>query len=328
MSAGPGPTAVPAPCARCGTPLEVGDLRCAICSLPAPASEAGPAQALAEVLRCEGCGAALEYDVEVRAPRCAFCGSVAHLERSEDPLERAEAFLPFRVDAFRAQAALKDWLSRRGFFAPSRLAEAQVASLTPLWFVGWTFDAEALVSWTADSDHGARRSRWAPHAGQSPLTLRSVLVSASRGLSAEETAKLAPRYDLSTARAAPHAMPGAVIERFDVQRSAARATVAEAVRASAMGHAKHWVPGRRLRHLKTAVLLRRLVTRRLAFPTYVLAYRFQDRLYRALVHGQDASLVFGTWPFSWTRLALVVLAVLFVLLFVLVGVFGLLALAS
>ena len=51
-----------------------------------------------------------------------------HLERSEDPIEEAQAFLPFRVDPSTAHAALKAWLGTRGFFSPSDLKSA--ATLT------------------------------------------------------------------------------------------------------------------------------------------------------------------------------------------------------
>src|SRR5690606_38639004 len=85
-------------CRRCETPLDPGDLRCAICSLPVPARDDARASVAAEVLRCDACGAAVSYDVDVQAPRCAFCGSVMRLERPPDPLEEAELYLPFRVD--------------------------------------------------------------------------------------------------------------------------------------------------------------------------------------------------------------------------------------
>jgi hypothetical protein len=302
------------PCRRCQSPLEAGDLRCAICSLPTEREATQRTATVAEVLRCDECGAAITYDVRVQAPRCAFCGSVMHLERSEDPIEEAQAYLPFRVDPATAQQALRTWLGSRGFFRPSDLATAsQVAALRPLWWVGWVFDCESLVSWTADSDHGRRRSAWAPHSGQALLTLSNVLVSASRGLSAAEAARLASAFDLRTAQAAPHAFEGAVIERFDVQRSAARGIVAAAVQSSAAAHAQRWIPGTTYRNLRVSVLLRRLTTRRVALPSYVLAYRYREKLYRVVLHGQDPRLILGDSPISLAKVALVALGVLGVL---------------
>lgn len=305
-------------CARCQTPLEAGDLRCAICSLPTPVEHGARSAVEAEVLRCDECGAAVSYDVHAQAPRCAFCGSVMHLERSEDPMEEAQGYLPFQVDPATAQQALRAWLSSRGFFRPSDLATASaVHALRPLFWVAWVFDCESLVSWTADSDHGARSSSWAPHAGQSTLSLSSVLVSASRGLSQAETAALTPRFDLRTMQPTPQRMEGAVVERFDVQRSTARAILAAAIQGTAASHAQRWIPGRTYRNLRVAVLLRRLTTRRLALPSYVLAYRYREKLYRVVVHGQDPRCIVGDSPVSIAKILLVVGGVIAALVLIL-----------
>lgn len=315
-------------CARCSSPLESGDLRCAICNLPTPFDPQTVRQVMAEVLRCRGCGAAIEYDVSVQAPRCAFCGSVTELERSVDPIEKAELYLPFRVDPATARSALRAWLGSRGFFRPSDLAaHSTLQSLVPIWWVAWTFDTEALVSWTADSDAGQLRADWAPHAGQSPLALQAVLVSASRGLSHQETDALAPYFDRSSAQPTLPAMPGALTERFDVQRSAARRIVAGAVESEAVTHAIGWIPGGRYRNLRVAVLLKSLVTRRMAFPSYVLAYRYGGRLFRVVVHGQDTRCIIGDSPISWWKVLGVILAVLGALV-LLVGLMALFAALS
>jgi hypothetical protein len=301
-------------CRRCQTPLETGDLRCAICCLPTPPLRREGATARAEVLRCDECGAAISYDVRVQAPHCGFCGSLMQLERSLDPLEEAEAYLPFRVDPQAAQKLLRSWLSTRGFFRPSDLASsATLASLRPIGWVGWIFDCEALVSWTADSDDGRNRAAWAPHAGQSPLALRSVLVSASRGLRDVETHALAPGFDLGTALPSAHAMDGATVERFDVQRSAARQVLANAIQSTAAMHVRPWIPGSAIRNLRVSVLLRRLTTRRVALPSYVLAYRYRGTLHRVVIHGQDPRVILGDSPVSLWKI-LVVIAVLSVAL--------------
>ena len=182
-------------CERCGGQLEEGDLRCPLCGLALPVA-VGPGPALArtqaQVVRCGACGASVEYSVESQAPRCAFCASGMRVEMTEDPLEQAEAFLPFRVDVEAARAALHHFLSHQGFFRPGDLAAtAAIESLQPLWWPAWAFSAEARVTWTADSDAGSGRSAWAPHSGQQDMTFQDLLVSASRGLTHAECERLA-----------------------------------------------------------------------------------------------------------------------------------------
>lgn len=299
-------------CTRCASPLERGDFRCAICGLPTPVAAKDTElerETIAKVMRCHGCGAAVAYDAKVAAPKCAFCGAITELETPEDPLETAEAYLCFRVDPEQAKAALRTWLGGLGWFRPPDLRDgAVVDALVPLWWAGWTFDAGVQVTWAADSNAGAGRSAWAPHAGSFALELDNILVSASRGLSNAECEALTPGYNLRDTAPAPDGPPRATVEQFDVQRSAARQTIAQALTSTAARYAAHKVPGSSIRKLQVAVVPERMTTRRLGFPAYVLAYRYGDAVYRAIVHGQDPKFVVGKAPWSWTRIVLIVAA--------------------
>lgn len=301
-----------APCRRCESPLASSDLRCAICGLPSVEPDEPSDGEVAQVLRCNGCGAAVAWRAEVQAPRCDFCGAVMEVETPEDPIEQAEAFVRFRVTADQARAALSEWLGSRGFFRPSDLrVEAKIRELRPLWWAGWTFDADVLLSWAADSNAGARRSGWAPHAGQARVEMRCVVVPASRGLEVDECEALVPFYDVSDATPRPE--PGwedATVEQFVLQRSSARQLLVQALRGVAADHAVDRIPGSKHRNLKVEVLPTRLDTRHLAFPAYVLAYRYRDRVYRAIVHGQNPEVVIGTAPWAVGRIVGVVLGVL------------------
>jgi len=306
-------------CGRCQGALDPEDLRCALCGLAVPeveGSTGAPDVARAEIVRCVNCGAAMAYDARVQAPACAFCGSVTRSERVDDPMEQASHALAFTVGPERAREVLRAWLSGRGIFAPADLAtNATVDHLRPLWWPAWIFSALADVWWTADSDHGAHRSAWAPQNGRAAMRFEHLLVSASRGLSYEECARLAPGYDLQRAAPAEGLLsptpPGGVVERFDVQRSAARRRILDALTAMAGAEVgSRYVPGSRVRNVRVSLLLQSLSTRRFALPAYVLAYRYEGRLYRAVVHGQNERVVLGESPTSVWRVLGVVAAVL------------------
>ena len=232
-------------CRRCNSPLEVEDLRCAVCALPTPVVSAAdrPTESVAQILRCNGCGAGVQYSAEARAPRCDFCGAVMELETPEDPVEQAERYVDFTVTDAQAQAALKQWLGRKSFWRPADLQEsAAVDGLKPLWWAGWMFDAAATVHWAADSNHGARRSAWAPHAGQFTMEALNVVVPASVGLSSAECRALVSRYDLRRSSDAPQGHPGATVEQFTLQRSAARKLISEALEGVARTRAAPHIP--------------------------------------------------------------------------------------
>lgn len=302
-------TETSATCVRCKAELEPEDLRCPLCALACTHdAQAAPVRARAEVLRCDGCGAAISYSAERRAPSCVFCGATMRVEVPVDPIEQAQLVLPFRVDEAKARAALSAWLGARGFFAPGDLSRAStVDTMKPICWAGWITDTDALVSYTGDSDAGHGRASWAPHAGQAPMRFESLLVSASRGLTQKECLALAGGYDLGSARPASEADLATPIERFEVQRSVARERVVDAIHRTAAGRVQHQghIPGSRFRNVKVAVLLKRLVTRRVAFPAWVLAYRYRGKLHRAVVHGQTAAVI-GSSPVSWARIAAVV----------------------
>jgi len=164
-------------CTRCRTALEEGDLRCAICALPVPlATEVTERPARVHILRCNSCNAAVAFDPEKRAPHCGFCGSTMTIEQPVDPIEAAAVRIPFAVTREGAEASLRGWLGKRGYFAPAALREeAVLESLTPLCWAGWLVSAQATVAWTADSDEGAKTSAWAPHSGQLPMRFEAVL---------------------------------------------------------------------------------------------------------------------------------------------------------
>lgn len=296
-------------CTRCESPLEVEDLRCAVCALPTPVLTGAerPDEAVAQILRCHGCGAGVRYSAEAQAPRCDFCGSLMEVEVPEDPVEQAEAYVDFTVTDAEAKAALKRWLGSLGFFRPSDLqAQAAVGGLKPLWWVGWMFDAEAAVCWAADSDAGAGRSAWAPHSGRFSMEVDNVVVPASVGLTAKECGALAPRYDLGRTSVEPRGHANATVEQFTVQRSAARKIISESLEDVARARATGHIPGSSVRNLRVSVLPSKLTTRHMAFPAFVLAYRYKDKLYRAVVHGHDADCVLAEAPLSWAKIAVVV----------------------
>jgi hypothetical protein len=302
-------------CDRCQAQIERGDIRCAVCAQSVPLHEQRIAEPAAlKVLRCTGCGAATSWSAEKAALNCGFCDAVTKPEEIEDPVEQTERYVPFEVDAAAAKAAMTAWQKSLGFFRPGDLvARSTVHELKPIFWPAWIFDARADVTWAADSNAGAGRSAWAPHAGRLTLSFDQVIVGASRGLAADEMRRL-DQFSLARAGAEQPQMAGAVFESFDVQRSAAREQVTDACSAIAAGVVeKGHIPGNRFRKLKVSLVLTGLTTHRVALPSWVMAYRYKSKLYRVVVHGQRRDVVLGDAPLSIWRILAVVLGAVAVL---------------
>lgn len=287
-------------CGRCKAQVEHGDLRCAVCAWVVPHASGEIAEEAMKVFRCKGCGAAMAWSAEKKAVACAFCGEATALEQVEDPVEQTERWVPFAVDQNHARAALKSWLNNLGWFRPSDLATAStVDEIKAIWWPAWIFDARARVTWTADSNAGAGRSAWAPHAGETEIAFERILVGASRGLEDKEMTALANAYDLSPSTSSPQRDDSILEETFDVQRSAAREKVARACEAIAAERVKNGhIPGSTFRNIHVSLVLSELLTRRVALPAWILAYRYGGKLYRVVVHGQDGKTVTGSAPRS------------------------------
>jgi hypothetical protein len=262
-----------------------------------------------QTLRCRSCGAALEYRAHLQAPQCAFCGGVLSLEEKTDPVEHAEQHLPFAFDHQAATGIYRQWLQTLGWFRPSNLASAsRLESLHALWWVGWVASADTFITWTADSDAGAQRAKWAPHAGELRTAFNGLVIPATRGLTNTECARLIPSYPLgNTLRNGEPQDPEAVVEQFELPRSAARATVLETIRRQAQSEVQAGrIPGRRFRNLHVAIHLRGLISRRVALPAYVIAYRYRGRLFRTVISGQDPACIIGNAPRSLAKILLVI----------------------
>jgi hypothetical protein len=305
------------PCLRCQSVIEADDLRCPVCYLAINrVSSASTAVIRVQTLRCRSCGAALEYRASLQAPQCAFCGGVLALEEKADPVEQTERHLPFAFGRQAATDTYRRWLQQLGWFRPSNLASAsRLESLHALWWVGWVVNADALITWTADSDAGAQRAKWAPHSGEIRTAFNGLVIPASRGLTVAECTGLIPSYSLGNTRGDTQPDdPEAVLERFELPRSAARSTVLERIRRQAESEVQaRQIPGHRFRNLHIATQLRGLASRRVAFPAYVIAYRYRGRLYRTVISGQDAGCIIGNAPHSVAKVILVIVLALMTL---------------
>jgi hypothetical protein len=315
-------------CRRCKSELETGDLRCPVCAQPTPRTDAAAAKHVSiDILRCRGCGAAVSYDATLKAPVCAFCAAVLDHVQSEDPPEQTELYLPFTVSGAASKDAVKAWKATLGWFRPADLStESRVESIQPLFWVGWLCNAEALVSWAADSNAGSGKSSWAPHSGQSTMRFQDTVVSASRGITNKEARFLASTYDFAKRLAtqpgeSPEIGARPVFEQFEVQRSMARQEVLSQLTEVAREQVQQGdIPGSSFRNVHVVLKLRSLHTRRLALPAYVLSYRYRNKAYRAVVSGHSADDVIGEAPYSWAKIGAVAAGGILLIL-LLIGLF-------
>ncbi len=308
-------------CGTCGAVLDEEDLFCPNCGAESPTCE-GEAAAAAHLTThnfiCRGCGASMSYDASAGTLRCPFCGST-QLEKQADAKEIApQAVVPFVITQEQAIAAMRQWLGN-GFWRPGDLSQqAAIVKMTPVYVPYWVFQAQTHTFWTADTNRtppGALAS-WYPVTGSHEGTYNALLVGASGALEPAETAALCP-FDLSTAeRPDKIDLTNSIYERFTVPRKYARPLAGQGFEQLEAQACQQYVPGSS-RNLKVNVRITDLTSQPMLVPVWIMAYRYQNRVFRFLANGQTGR-VTGQAPISWRKIAVAILLAMLALLILLV----------
>ncbi len=314
-------------CTVCGALQDEEDLFCANCGTELPpradARQPLPTHTLTHNFLCQGCGASMSYDASAQTLRCPFCGSEQLQHQQDAQLLSADRVVPFAVDRPAAEDLLRRWLGS-GFWRPGDLASAAVLTkVTPVFVPYWVFEARTFTYWTADSSvtPSGARGDWTPVFGEHRGNYAGLLIGASGALTPAETEALCP-FDL--AQAQPYAevdTENVIVEQFRVQRKYARPLAHQDLERLEQAACRPLVPGQ-CRNLKVNVRLEGLSSSTVLLPVWIMAYRYQEQVYRFLVNGQTGRAT-GRAPVSWKKIAAAIAAVVllaFVLFFIVMGV--------
>ena len=292
---------------------------------------------------CQTCGATVTFTPPMVAGECDFCGSpMVAQPRSADPVVAPEGVLPFRVTQDAATGFVGRWIGSR-WFAPNALKKlAAHDSLGGVYIPFWTYDAYAASRYTGErGEHyytteqyterdaqgntvertrQVRHTRWHPASGQVERWFDDILVPATKSLPPNRLTALEP-WDLGELTGYdPAYLSGYKAQRYQVNLAEGFELAKQATRPAIDADVRRDIGGdeQRVSHINTnysAVTFKHLL-----LPVYVGAYRFQEKVYQVVVNGRTGE-VQGERPYSVWKIALFVLAVLFVIL-ILALVFG------
>jgi hypothetical protein len=171
---------------------------------------------------------------------------------------------------------------------------------------------------------GARAS-WYPLSGTIEESFDEVLVGASGTLTPVEIRDLCP-FNLGQG-VTPEEMDlnNVVVEEFRTTRRDARMLAQAMLEQRASTIVQSNIPGN-VRNLHVNLRAQNLRSIPMLLPVWIMVYHYKEKPYRVLVNGQTGE-VSGIAPFSGTKLALVIAAVVAVII-VLVGLIALGSLLS
>ena len=315
-------------CAVCLALLDEEDMFCGNCGREAPQrkerTDSVHTQTSTHNFECRGCGASMSYDASAQTLRCPFCGSTKLEEQRDVKVLAPDWIVPFEVSHEQAVGTMRKFLGN-GFWRPSDLAEkAVIENMTGVYVPYWVFSARTRTYWCADTNQTPRsaRSDWYPISGDHQGAYSGVLIGASSTLAPGETTVLRP-FDLSRAKQLSEVdTENVTVEQFRVQRKYARPLAREAFEEMERAACNQYVPGRS-RNVHVNVRLEGLSSSRVLLPIWIMAYRYQDRVYRFLVNGQTGRST-GQAPVSYAKLGKILgigLAIV-IAVFVTMGVCG------
>lgn len=349
--AAPPPDAAPSqyPCPNCGAILsyQPGEhvLTCAFCGtvseLPqadaqaqaeavreqdfAAALREGAAHAAMEVtqtVRCDACGAQVDFDPNQHAAVCPFCATPLVADPSPDRHIRPQALLPFAIPEREAQARIRRWLSGL-WFAPNGLKRfaRTGASLGGVYTPYWTFDARTETAYSGQrgdtyfvtvrgpdgKPRQQARIRWRPVSGRVRRGFDDVLVLGATSLPKDDADALAP-WDLQALQ--PYArdyLAGFRAETYSVPLQDGYAEARRRMDDQIRSDVRAAIGGDQQRIGRLDTRISDVTFKHVLLPVWIGAYKYGGRSWRVLINGRTGA-VRGARPYSWIKIAGAVLA--------------------
>jgi hypothetical protein len=265
----------------------------------------------------------MSYDASAGSLRCPFCGSTQLEQKADAKILAPTGVVPFAIGEPQAELAMRQWLGQ-GFWRPGDLARtASVVGMKSVFVPYWVFAAETHTYWTADSSQtppGARGD-WYPLSGEHRGNYAGLLVGASGALAPSETRAICP-FDLAAAVPPSQVdLDNVTAEQFSVNRKYARPLARQGLEELERAACSQYVPGS-VRNMKVNTRIENLNSQPMLLPVWIMAYRYQERVYRFLVNGQTGKAT-GKAPISMYKvLAAVGIALAVVLLVLLLAGVG------
>ncbi|HYE19325.1 MAG TPA: hypothetical protein VEA69_12825 [Tepidisphaeraceae bacterium] len=292
-------------------------------------SEVAPTVDVVSV-HCDACGAESSFNDNVVASKCPFCGHAIVATSRSQKLIKPGAVLPFAVTREQAIAAFRAWVMSR-WFAPSDLKRlAERSKIDGAYVPAWTYDAQTFSYYTGergddywDTEHyterdsdgntvsrtrQVRKTRWWPVSGQVDVPFDDVLVLATHTLPRKLAVALEP-WDL------PNCVPyrdeylsGFVTESyqtdlgqgFDEARGIMDGGIRQVI--------NRQIGGDHQRIHSVDTRYDGITFKHVLLPLWISAYLYRERSFRFLVNARTGE-VQGERPYSWAKIALLVIAI-------------------
>ncbi len=279
---------------------------------------------------CGSCGATVVFVPPETATACDFCGGkIVAQPQAADPLVAPEGVLPFSFTNQQAVSSLKNWTASR-WFAPSKLKTlAEHDRADSVYLPYWTFDSYTSTDYTGQRgedyqetetyyENGERKersvtkTRWYSAAGNVQRQFDDIAVPATKSVLPKylerlnwnfgELVSYEPAY-LSGHKAQTYQV--SLEEGFERFKQIAENVIRQDVRQDIGGDQQQ------ISSMDTNYS--DVTFKHLLVPVYASAYKFNSKVYQVVINGRTGE-VQGERPYSWVKIAALILLILFVIL--------------
>jgi DNA-directed RNA polymerase subunit RPC12/RpoP len=287
-------------------------------------------------VRCGGCGAVIVLEDRVATDKCPYCGT--HLENKPEAVKDLippESLLPFTVTDRDARDRFNTWITGL-WFAPTELKQlANLGQFGSVYAPFWTYDAMTYTSYTGQrgddyweeesytdaqgkrQTRQVRKTRWHSVSGEVRHFFDDVLVRASETLPAPLMDRLPPWHLKELEPFREEFLSGHLAERYAVSLAegfrVARGVMEDEITGLIcrdIGGDHQRIDQRRTNYLGVTF-------KHTLLPIWVANYRYRDKLFHILVNGRTGK-VAGERPWSWWKIARLVVLIIFAILLTLI----------
>lgn len=253
---------------------------------------------------------------------------------------RPKEFFLFRITQKQADAGLLQWLKSR-WFAPGALKQfAQPDAITGVYLPFWTYDTHTTSYYTGERGEyyfttetyterdaqgrqvtrtrQVRQTRWRPASGAIPRWFDDVLVPAATSLPQNRLDGLEP-WDLMELKSYdPAFLSGFKAQRYQVDLTQGFERVKQTAAGVIKGDVRKNIGGDEQRIHEITTQYSAITFKHLLLPVYAGAYSFNQKVFQIIVNGRTGEIQ-GDRPYSFGKIALLVLSILFIILILVIS---------
>lgn len=283
-------------------------------------------EATTQEIRCEACGGTAVFTGTLTSSECPYCATPIQRENIHDSPQRVpvDGVLPFRIDRDIAQANLKRWVQSR-WFAPNIFRKRGIKGVfNGVYLPFWTYDSLTFNRYAGErGDHyyvevkdgdqtrRERRTRWSHASGSFKRFFDDVMVLGADGLPRDLMLALEPWPLAECVPFNQQMLAGFLARTYDVELEPGFHEAKQRMEDAIAAETRRRIGGDEQRIHSLDSHFSAITFKHLLLPTWLMAYRFQDKAYQVMVNATTGE-VQGERPYSWVKITFAILVAIVV----------------